>query len=397
MITVSDAARFAEESVGTKKFKAWWETILDYTILGLLLLTIFSWAKVISVEASGLLCIPLNPKIGYSYNLAKYFNSRCAQEFDNKLLIYYPYFLFVLWLMLFFVQKLWLKIPVVRCRFESFHKIFTEMIKIYSKLKNSNIKSSFFQAEPKCASYSLKSSDENYLHEKESTTYDNLVILDIRNNLIMLLEKKSFLSTIYMTKNIVLLTILISTIIGLTYWISSGKLYMFKANFHCHLDGKKTFTPVDMFTCNFTSAPFLHVIILISITLQFLTVIFCTRALIWSFSKNKIFLDSELKEKRLRSTLLKYSGYVDLQFCFGLLQCTIQERNAILNVFEKCSKGHDEAGTTKLFGRNEDFVAVKYITDYLGLAINPSTSRKGGDSLFDCFQYLKNESLGKRI
>ena len=34
MILVSDAARFAEESVATRKFKPWWNIILDYLILG---------------------------------------------------------------------------------------------------------------------------------------------------------------------------------------------------------------------------------------------------------------------------------------------------------------------------------------------------------------------------
>ena len=94
MISVSDAARFAEENVGTRKFKPWWNIILNYFIFGLLLLALFSWTKVILAETLDTIYEHIVPCFRYSLNLAKYFNSRCAQAFTEKLLIYYPYVLY---------------------------------------------------------------------------------------------------------------------------------------------------------------------------------------------------------------------------------------------------------------------------------------------------------------
>ena len=127
MISVSDAARFAEESVAIKSFKPWWEIVIDYIILALLLITLLSWTRVISADASGLLCLPVEKTIDFSFNFAKYFNSRCAQEFNGKLLLYYPYLLFIQWMSLFLIQKAWLKVPVVTSKFDSYYDIFHEI------------------------------------------------------------------------------------------------------------------------------------------------------------------------------------------------------------------------------------------------------------------------------
>ena len=127
MISISDAARFSQENNITLKFKSWRETVLDYFILSLLILTIFSWAKVATADASDLLCIPIESNLGYSFNLAKYFNSRCSQVFENKMMLYYPYLLFVQWLLFSIVHKLWLKLPWVQNQFETFFEIFKEL------------------------------------------------------------------------------------------------------------------------------------------------------------------------------------------------------------------------------------------------------------------------------
>lgn len=377
MISVSDAARFAEESISTKKFKGWWETILDNVILGLLLLTLFSWAKVISVEASGFLCIPIDPKVGYSFNLAKYFNTRCVQSFEQKLLLYYPYFIFVLWLLLFLVQRTWMKIPFVRCRLDSFHKLFTEMIKVSSKMKYRSINKTIAKREMNEIDQISTSNCNEQLLE--------VAITEMRQHILMILDRQSLLLQCYITKNTIMLLIAACSSSFLVYWIST--LDLFQANFHCHLDASETFTPLHNFTCNFPSAPFLYVIIFISIGLQNLIMFFSLYALYWMFSKRT-------KKNILKCGLVltKARGFSDLKYCLELFRCTFQEREKII---ESLSQQYCRPEQTLVLGRNDDFMILKYITDYLGLYIN--TGKNGDSSLNRCIEELKEQIKGKTI
>ena len=94
MISLSDARRFSEESPAIKNFKPWWEIIIDYMLLALLLICLLAWARVTSLEASGLICVPMNTNVTYGFTEYRYANSRCSQEFETKLVLYYPYILF---------------------------------------------------------------------------------------------------------------------------------------------------------------------------------------------------------------------------------------------------------------------------------------------------------------
>ena len=358
MISVSDAARFAQESISSRKFKPFWETILDYVILGLLLLTIFSWAKVITADASGLLCRPTNPKIGYSFTLAKYFNSLCAQQFEDKLLLYYPYMLFVLWLLLTMIQRLWLKIPVVRCRFESYHKLYANLIKLTVK---KTVTTSFDE-----------SSDSSNKH---------LVAIEIKQMITTIMDQNNVLVKAYTTKCALLIITTTVTLLSLSYWTS--KQVLFQTNFHCELRDELNLTEINTFICNFTAAQFLYVIILVSIGLQAIVKAISLYGLYWSLSKQwmktsiKMFSCSKFKDK------------TDLQFSLALLKCSIFEQHAIsqaLKLYEQINKPHFLSGEIHS-DKNTDFICVKWIADHLGLSILPS---QGDDisTLNDCLKKI---------
>ena len=302
MISVSDAARFTEESISTRKFKPWWEIVLDYLILAILLLTIFSWAKIISADASGLLCIPVNPTIRYNFNLAKYFNSRCAQEFERKLLLYYPYVLFVQWLVLSVLQKLWLKLPVVHKKFETFFDLLKDM---------------------------RDTKEEKSCSGGNSTPVEERLF----NKLILVLENKSYLIHIYTAKAALVLASSLCMFCLTITWATS--LSFFQANFTCYLGGR-VYTPVRHLACNFQPAQFLYVIIICNIVVQSSIVGLSGYIFYWVLDKhwgmqaggNASFV----------ATFKKMGGYKDLNFYVGLAKTSVQEKSAIQDSFVLCAR-----------------------------------------------------------
>jgi Leucine-rich repeat containing protein 8. len=350
MISVSDAARFTEESISTRKFKPWWEIVLDYLILAILLLTIFSWAKVISADASGLLCIPVNPTIRYNFNLAKYFNSRCAQEFEKKLLLYYPYVLFAQWLVLSIVQKLWLKLPVVHKKFETFYELLKDMRNMTEEEGSANGNS------------------------KQDTIFDKLLLV---------LKNKSYLIHIYTAKASLLLAFSLCIFCLTVTWVNS--LNFFQANFKCYLGGP-AYSPIRHLACNFQPAEFLYVIIACNIAVQSSIVGLSSYILYWILAKQWVLQTGAANFASFRSL----GGYKDLCFCIGLAKTSVQEKNAIQNSmvfytskftnrgkYEKQHKGAvnrktPDDVTIMTACHSHDFVSVKYVCDHLGLVINAS-------------------------
>ena len=310
MISVSDAARFAEESISVKKFKSWWEIAIDYLVLGLLLLTLLSWTRVISAEASGLICVPLDSTISYSYYFAKYFNSRCGQEFDGKLLLYYPYLLFLQWVSLFLIQRAWLKVPAIKHKFESYYEILTEMYKIQPKVSINEHKHGDNQE------YSSNNLPTFYYE----ITKENIAIL--RGKMLIMLSDKSYLFWVYVAKVVVLFITSLTYFCLLIYWTLS--LNFTEADFHCQLT--ISFKRIDVLICHFSPAYLLYGIIVCNISLLFLILMLTFKGFCWMLYERG-FLSGNICDCHS-----KLPGHMDLWFCMVLIKSHIKDDSVINNV-----------------------------------------------------------------
>ena len=334
MISISDAARFSEESHATRKFKPWWETVVDYLIISLLILTLFSWAKVVTAEASGLLCIPVDPKIGYSYNLAKYFNSRCAQEFKDKVLLHYPYLLFFQWLLLSVFQKLWLKLPVVQNKFETFVELF-KLLKETTKI--------------------------------DTTTSIGNDIWEV-NRIDQVFNERSFLSILYTAKGFLITFSSASASCLLIAWISTLDFY--KSDFECSLS--LIYSPANNLVCNFQPVQYIYISIFCNVAIQLSITCISLYACYYSLTRKWE------KHYRMSNSLRRYKAFKDLCFCVCFLKTSLQERQTILHALCRyATQSQNDVMATE----SRDYSVVKYVCDYLGLTIMESSDENSLENI----------------
>lgn len=327
MISLTDAARFTSDSHATRKFKPWWETMIGYLILSLLILTIFSWAKVVTAEASGLLCIPLDTKFGYSYNLAKYFNSKCAQQFENKILLHYPYLLFLQWLLLSICQKLWLKLPMVQNKFETFIELFKMLKEINSTITTTNT---------------------------------------LKNEIDRVFNEHSFLSIFYTVKEMLTTILSTFTFCLLTAWMTS--LDFFKSDFKCSLT--MSYSPASSLVCNLQPVQYIYITIISNVV-----ILLCISLISFYACSYSLRSKWEKQHYKLSSSLKKLNAYKDLCFCVCFLKTSSQERQIILHAlanYDTLQSKSIEYAVTGLESR-DDHDVVKYVCDYLGLNILQSS------------------------
>ena len=385
MISVSDASRFAEESVAIKSFKPWWEIVIDYIILALLLITLLSWTRVISADASGLLCLPVEKTVDFSFNFAKYFNSRCAQEFDGKLLLYYPYLLFVQWMSLFLIQKAWLKVPVVTSKFDSYYDIFHEIYSIQPK----------FKRDP----YNLRMLPEFKYDKKQKRC-----IKVLHDKLMLLLTDRTYLVWVYVGKLAVLYTICLGYFCAMLYW--SLSLDLFQTEFPCDLRNNSQFLEINILVCNFSPAFFLYGVVLVNIGLLTIILFVNFYGVYWVLTQRR-FGDRNDLFGNMTDYYAGLPGFKDLQFCVALMGGNVKDGNAMQEVLKACLKGNtqqfdtsNEAGEIKAndgIVKKPSFIEehqiVQSIAERLGLEIVKND--QSPKHLYDCLEYVKNTLFGK--
>lgn len=125
MLSLAQVAPIVSEGVEVKRFKPWWEYITDYATHFLLWLGLMSWTNVLNDDASGVKCVLQNTTKAHYWNsiYARFCSQRCALELYDGVLVHYPYLLFLQWIVLLFIQILWLKLPFVSSKLEAMHKI----------------------------------------------------------------------------------------------------------------------------------------------------------------------------------------------------------------------------------------------------------------------------------
>ena len=377
MISLSDAKRFSEESPAIKKFKPWWEIIIDYILLALLLICLLAWARVTSLEASGLVCVPTSANVTYGFPEYRYANSRCSQEFETKLVLYYPYLLFLQWLISFLVQRTWMKVPVVMTKLDAFHNIFYEMCLITPTFKRS--KHSFCML-------------PNIVYEDES--YNKVKVL--HDKLMFLLTEKSYLLRIYRAKVLILLGFSTNFVTGMVLWLYH--IYIPKADIPCNLSGDENAREFNNLICNFSSAFFLYSAMCLNFILLCLVILFSSYGLYWSVMQNS-FAEHTGIFGQMIDLYTGLPGFNDLQFCMSLVRSNVRDGNITFEIIKSCLKQEarqledkgdantkrEAAQRSRDFG--QEYAIVRLIMQHLSLEI--IENNQDSNHLFDCLYYIR--------
>lgn len=378
MISLSDAKRFSEESPAIKNFKPWWEIITDYMLLALLLICLLAWARVTSLEAAGLVCVPIGVNITYGFTEYRYANSRCSQEFETKLVLYYPYLLFSQWLISFLVQRTWLKVPVVMTKLDAFHNIFYEMCTITPTFKRNK--------------HSFRMLPE-LVYEDES--YNKVKVL--HDKLMFLLTEKSYLLRIYRAKVLILLSISTMFLIGIFYWLFH--IYIPKADIPCNLTGDENAREFKNLICNLSSAFFLYSAMCLNFILLILVVVFSSYGFYWSVKQNS-FAEHTGIFGQMIDLYTGLPGFKDLQFCMSLVRSNVRDGSITFEIIKSCLRQEarqlEEKANTNPKGeagqRSRDFgqehAIVRLIMQHLSLEI--IENNQDSNHLFACLGYIRN-------
>lgn len=354
MISFNDAARFSEESKAVKTFKPWWDVVLDYLLVGLLLIALLSWTRVISTDSSGLICVPRDKTVSYGFVFAKYFNAKCTQESEARLLLYYPYFLFLQWLVLFLLQTSWLKIPAVKNRFDCYYYLFTQLMCAEKPYHHYH------------SSYDvLDAIDDEY------GTVNSEALRSARNKVMLLLREKSILIWIYLAKVVSLFVFSLVFFCLMVYWVMT--LNFKQVDFDCKFNIKANVITNNLI-CNFSPAFFLYGVILAN--LGFLVFLFFISfyATYWMSSGRHLL---NLPDKK------NMPGVMDIQFCVDLITSNLKNgqdiqlllRDMLAQEFNSCT-GLPHETSAGVFNKELDI--VRWIMHHIGLqeiSMNKSSSR----------------------
>eukprot|EP00794_Sanderia_malayensis_P009252 gene9252-10230_t len=383
MISLSDAQKFSEESPSIKKFKPWWEITLDYMILALLLICLLAWARVTSVEASGLICIPQgNLNATYGFVEFRYANSRCSQEFETKLIVYYPYLLFFQWVVAFLIQRTWLKVPVVITKLDAFHNIFCEMSSIMPTFRRNK---QSFRMLPELIYDDENASKVKVLHDK----------------LMFLLAEKSYLLRIYRGKVVILLLSSLAFVSAMVYWLCV--IHTPKADIDCSLKGDANARQFKYLICNFSPAFFLYGVMCVNSFMLFMVVTFSCQGLYWTFKQNS-FADHAGIFGQMIDHYTGLPGFKDLQFCMSLVRTNARDGNITFEIIKSCLRqdaqrledekktdSQSSSSTRRARDFEQEHAIVRQIAQELGLEL--IDNHQNTDHLFDCLGYIR-DSLG---
>ena len=137
MLRLGQIVAYLSEDSPRKKFKPWWEDVADYLTHALLIIATLSWTFLLQDHTSGISCILEDPRTSKIFNnlYAKFFSQKCALEMFDGCFAYFPYQAFFQWMMFFFCQIFWLKLPPIISKVETVHQIL-EMLDQTSKENN---------------------------------------------------------------------------------------------------------------------------------------------------------------------------------------------------------------------------------------------------------------------
>ena len=319
MFSLGELAPLTKGTPAVQKFKPWWERLTDYICNGILMLALVGWSHVISVDASGLKCIPKNSSHVADYSLRdnSYSTQRCIQEMSNHMLLSFPYFLLLQWILILFIQTLWLELPFVKTKIETFYNIFSQMAKL-NPLPDKVSKSISLDLMPSL----------NYERKQEGD-------LQIEyNKLFFLLHDRSILKRAAFIKAVGMLILMVAIVAFEIIWLL--RTVLFQNNFICDLHKRKHAKGYPTLVCNLGTGALLYGIVIFSVAFLALICFNSLKSLHWLLTskesvKMERFLDHETWE--MYQTM---PGTGDFLFTLNLMFNDIHDGHAMLKLIGYC-------------------------------------------------------------
>lgn len=302
------------EPYPVKFFKPWWDLLIDYVIMGLLLIALLTFTRVIFENDLGVTSIGVNQTLPYWE--ARYVSAQCAHIFEGRYLVFYPYLLFVEWILLSIIHHGWFIFPAISSKMEHFHKIFHQM----------------FQTQPKFYR------NPNTLKMPNELKYDgeNREKIEIlHNRFLYLLTSESFLTKVYQAKTYSLfLFSFFSTIMVIITPFRS--LRSFSSNFPCVLPNN---TPLAFdfrnISCHFEPSFFIYGAIVGNCFITVTITIISLNGVIWTLRFIWLHRDHDITE-----TISDYygglPGFEDFRFCIMLIEVNIRDGNVMFETIKNC-------------------------------------------------------------
>lgn len=162
MLQFSDLKLLLFTSSSQKYFKYWSEVLIDLLLIGMFLLVILSWKSIFYSESSGLICV-YNSKDNSNMAVSegRYMSSRCLVESNAKHSLFYPYFEFLQFILLLITQIMWLNIPKVKSKLDSYFEILKGIDEIEPNFEKCNT-----SMIPKVVIDQSNEEDTNLIHDK---------------------------------------------------------------------------------------------------------------------------------------------------------------------------------------------------------------------------------------
>ena len=128
MLSVGQAVSYLSQKGTTKRFKPWWEYIIDYLIHSLFIIVLVSWRFVLQETSFGVACMaqPLTNITFWNTFYAKYFSEKCALEVYSGYLVRFPSLAFFQWILLYSCQMFWYSLPCVKTKLAALGKLLQE-------------------------------------------------------------------------------------------------------------------------------------------------------------------------------------------------------------------------------------------------------------------------------
>ena len=319
MFSLGELAPLTKGTPAIEKFKPWWERFTDYICNGILLLALVGWSHVISVGASGLKCTPKNSSNLADHSLRdnSYSTQRCIQEMSNHMLLSFPYFLLVQWILILFIQTLWLKLPFIKTKIEAFYSIFSKMAKLNPLPDSKSI-----------SLYLVPSL--NYRRKEDSE-------LQIEyNKLFFLLHDSSILKRAAFVKAVGMFILMVAIVALKIIWLSQTVL--FQNNFICKLQERKHAKGYPTMVCNLGTGPLLYGIVIFSIVFIALICFNSLKALHWLLTSKEFVKMERFLDHRTWDMYQTLPGTDDLLFTLHLMFNDIHDSHAMLKLIGYCLK-----------------------------------------------------------
>lgn len=390
MLSLSDVSKFIQGSPGIERFKPWWERGLDMLIVGLFMSLIMIWGRSVLVESFGMICINIEDNASnLPTNDMRFVASVCQQHSSAMTFVSYPYILLLQWLILVISQNLWLKIPAISARLDTFEGMINDLLKVDPIF--------------------ITDTSNNQMLPRVEYDDDALPKIKVLNDKFMfILRDSSYVAEMYKWKTILQNIISIIFLLFTTLWIFW--IGFFKVDFACNVPqlryfsnsmGSITKQPFDsVFACSLGPSIYLYCTMIVHIFSLALILFLNIWSLYWFLFTQMSFADRTNIFGESKDDCKGLPGMADLQFCLALLSYNLHDGNYSLEVVKRLFQSKESVSnqlksqnfpkflndTNKVKGFEDGCFMVIYLLNELNLYEIPNS--QDVDHLFVCFEEI---------